>query len=136
MAAVNFLRESLSRKWAGRFLLIVSGVGLLNYVLSSTEGAKNNFKSMGIDAYVEVQGYSHGLPVVTRLSDTVSHRPMYLAMPLPAATYLRSGDRVIKAAGANKLQIVRDSNHVRIITEWAFVDPPGSTLLKRTRINR
>ena len=90
---------------------------------------------MGIDAYVVIQGYSHGLPVVTRLSDTVSHRPLFLAMPLPAATYLRNGDRVIKTAGANRLQIIRDSNHVRITTEWAFADPPGSTLLKRTRIN-
>ena len=91
---------------------------------------------MGIDAYVLVQGYNHGLPVVTRTADTIARRPLLLAMPLPAGAYVRSGDRVIKVAGASHLLIVRDSSHVRITTEWAFVDPPGSPLIKRTRTSR
>ncbi|MFC6225856.1 hypothetical protein ACFP2F_21605 [Hymenobacter artigasi] len=133
---MNFRRESFSRKWAGLFLLVVGGAGLLNYMLSGFDGAQENFRSMGIDAYVLVQGYSHGLPVVRRLSDTAASRPLFLAMPVPAGAYLRSGDRVIKVAGANRMQIVRDSAHVHITTEWGFVDPPGTPLVKRTRTTR
>ena len=129
---MNFQRESLSLKWVGLFLIMATGAGLLNYASSGFDGAQENFQRMGINASVLVQGYSHGLPVVTRTSDTVTPRPLLLAMPLPAGAYLRSGDRVIKAAGASRMRIVRDSNHVRITTEWAFVDPPGSPLVKRT----
>jgi len=133
LSTMNFLRESLSLKWVGLFLLLGTGIGLLNYASSGFDGAQENFRRMGIDAYVLVQGYNHGLPVVTRTANTVTRGPLLLAMPLPAGAYLRSGDRVIKAAGASHMRIVRDSNHVRITTEWAFVDPPGSPLVKRTR---
>ena len=123
-APVNFRREALSPKWAGFFLLLVGGAGLLNYLLSGFDGAQKDFRSMSIDAYVEVQGYSHAMPVVRRLSDTTATRLLFLAMPAPAGAYLRSGDRVIKVAGANRMLIVRDSAHVRITTEWGYVDPP------------
>ncbi|WP_152559757.1 hypothetical protein [Hymenobacter sp. IS2118] len=120
-------------KWVGLFIV---GSGLFSYMLGGFNAPEEAFQRMGIDATVVVQGYSHGMPVVRRWSDTASHRPLYLALPLPAVAYLRSGDRVIKVAGATRLQIVRDSNHVRITTEWRYVDPPASPLVKRTCTRR
>ena len=129
---MNFKREPLSPKGAGLFLLLAGGAGLLNYLLSGFDGAQENFRSMGIDAYVEVQGLSHAMPVVRRLPDTAASRPLILAMPVDAGAYLRSGDRVIKVAGTNRMLIVRDSAHVRTTTEWGYVDSSDSPLLKRT----
>jgi hypothetical protein len=117
---MNFLHRQLTVRSFAFYVAVTLGIGAINYFSSATHGLPDHFTEMQINSRILIQRYNHDLPVVKLVHDSVQNRVVTLVMPTAASHYLQNGDSLVKRRGLNRLQVIRDSADVQIVTEWAY----------------
>ena len=117
---MSFFQRQLTVRSFAFYVAVILGIGAINYFSSATHGLQGHFTEMQVNSRILLQRYNHDLPVVKLLHDSVQNRAVTLVMPTAASHYIQNGDSLVKRRGLDRLQVIRDSADVRIVTEWAY----------------